>query len=462
MMMKNKTVSAAAVLTLCATAFAGGGNPGPDVIVGHLNGMNFYGQVGGINAYSIGTTACNIGTSRANWIDGSVNHPVIAQNIFQIKDGRIMQLGQGWLKHSFASLQGNVCDTCQPDGDFSHLGTGCSDPYDAGLNGGQSGMGPRFQVNASTGVFPWPYANPQGSTGNAIFKRVQVPTASLTNGSGEIYVMEGQYVTRDDTVAGNNYNNSSYRRANLNAPGGSFTLTGATVRERPAIFAWLDHGNGVGVPDTDVQISTVFIPGDGEFNVAGKATDLGDGTWRYDYAVHNENSHRSANSVSVPKAAGVNVSSTFFHAPQSHSGETYDNASWVASEGGSDVSWSTEAWTVGNDGTANAIRWAEMHNYSFVADTGPEDGSVTVGLFRPGAGVTDFSVTLPVPSAAKGGPCNDADMAEPFGSLDFSDVVAFLAAFGAMDASADLAVPFGTFDFSDVAAFLGAFGAGCP
>jgi len=60
------------------------------------------------------------------------------------------------------------------------------------------------------------------------------------------------------------------------------------------------------------------------------------------------------------------------------------------------------------------------------------------------------------------GPCNPADLAPPFGSLDFSDVVAFLSAFGAMDPAADLAPPFGSFDFSDVVAFLGAFGAGCP
>ncbi len=55
-----------------------------------------------------------------------------------------------------------------------------------------------------------------------------------------------------------------------------------------------------------------------------------------------------------------------------------------------------------------------------------------------------------------------ADLAEPFGQLDFSDVVAFLTAFGAMDPAADLAEPVGQFDFSDVVAFLSAFGAGCP
>ena len=59
-------------------------------------------------------------------------------------------------------------------------------------------------------------------------------------------------------------------------------------------------------------------------------------------------------------------------------------------------------------------------------------------------------------------PCNIADLADPFGTLDFSDVVAFLTAFGTMDTAADLAPPTGVFDFSDVVAFLTAFGAGCP
>ncbi len=55
-----------------------------------------------------------------------------------------------------------------------------------------------------------------------------------------------------------------------------------------------------------------------------------------------------------------------------------------------------------------------------------------------------------------------ADLALPYGALDFSDVTAFLNAFASMHPDADLAAPEGAFNFSDVAAFLGMFGAGCP
>ena len=59
----------------------------------------------------------------------------------------------------FGVAAGSLCNTCtDPSG--SYLGVGCSDPYGAGLNGSQSGLGPKSEVNASTGVFVW--ANPGG------------------------------------------------------------------------------------------------------------------------------------------------------------------------------------------------------------------------------------------------------------------------------------------------------------
>ncbi len=58
-------------------------------------------------------------------------------------------------------------------------------------------------------------------------------------------------------------------------------------------------------------------------------------------------------------------------------------------------------------------------------------------------------------------PC-PADLAEPFGILDLSDVSTFVAGFVAQDPIADLADPTGVFDLSDVTEFVTAFQAGCP
>lgn len=64
-------------------------------------------------------------------------------------------------------------------------------------------------------------------------------------------------------------------------------------------------------------------------------------------------------------------------------------------------------------------------------------------------------------SVASNGGCSDADLAEPFGALDFFDVSAFLSAFTGNDSSADLNDD-GQWDFFDISAFLNTFNAGCP
>ncbi|MHA7813899.1 MAG: zinc metalloprotease [Phycisphaerales bacterium] len=57
--------------------------------------------------------------------------------------------------------------------------------------------------------------------------------------------------------------------------------------------------------------------------------------------------------------------------------------------------------------------------------------------------------------------CSDADLAEPYGALNFFDVSAYLAAFNAQDAAADFDNN-GSFDFFDVSLFLGLYNVGCP
>lgn len=57
--------------------------------------------------------------------------------------------------------------------------------------------------------------------------------------------------------------------------------------------------------------------------------------------------------------------------------------------------------------------------------------------------------------------CNAADLAEPFGELDFFDVSAFLSAYNGQNADADLNND-GLFNFFDVSEFLLRYNLGCP
>jgi hypothetical protein len=444
----NRLITAAAV-GLCA----GAASAEPDVICGLLTSVNSYGVVGGMRAYSIGTTACNKGTTAANWIANTINHPVISTTLYKIEDGRMTQLGVSFVKHSWAALQGNDCGFgCGPGGSWQALGPGCSDPYSAGLNGTQTDLGPRFEINAFTGEFPWPpsFIN---QTGNNVFKRLQVPADDMvTNANGQFFA-EGQYTARDDALAGNQFNNTSYRRMVVNQGNFSMSGTGATEREIPAIYAWRDHGLGQNQPDPSVTITQIDVPGEGRFHLASKAVDLGNGTWRYEYGLHNQNSHRSAGSISIPVNTGSDAYG--FHGISYHSGEPISDAAWTPSDDGSKLTWSTESFAVNQN--ANAVRWATMYNFWFETDSPPTTGDVEIGLFRPGSpSALTASATVPTGSA----PC----LADFNGdeNVNFFDVADFIGAFNAQDASADIAEPFGSFNFFDVSAFIAAYNVGCP
>lgn len=55
-----------------------------------------------------------------------------------------------------------------------------------------------------------------------------------------------------------------------------------------------------------------------------------------------------------------------------------------------------------------------------------------------------------------------ADLAEPFGTLNFFDISAYIALFNAGDPAADIAEPFGSLNFFDVSGYISLYNAGCP
>ncbi|MFI4896562.1 MAG: GC-type dockerin domain-anchored protein [Phycisphaerales bacterium JB059] len=428
------------VALAAATSMA---HAGPDLIVSDISGANHYGEFDGVRVYALGVTSCNLGDESVNWFETTPDHPVTAQSLYRLsEDGRLRQIGISHVAHAFAALQTGGCSTCQPGGDFQHLGPGCASPSSAGLTGAQAYLGRRSEVNASTGVIQFPFTG-IGEAGPSMERRIQAPSSEII--ASGTYFAELQHIAQDDASAGGGLNNASYRGATV-AANGSLQLTGSTVTGLPAIFAWGE------IPG--VQVVSVDVPGDGRLHVGSNVTEIAPGEWRYDYAVHNLNSHRSVGSVRVPGAGAVTGAE--FQAPLYHSGEPVDNEPWAFSGAGGDATWSVPAHTPATDLTANAVRWGTMYTFSFVAQTPPTMGSIELGLFRPGL-PGSVMVSAPVPANA----CV-ADFAEPFGTLDFSDVAGFLSAFGTMSVEADLAEPFGTHDFSDVAAFLASFGAGCP
>ena len=385
------------------------GSAGPDVIVGDITGPQNYTAGATTDALALGSYSCNMGTSNLGWHANTNQHPVIGGELYRFKvvngAGHFDQVGISWLKHGFFALSNTLCCTGCNGTDGSELGVRCSDPYTAGRNGSQSGLGPRYQVNASTGFFTYPAPHPSGgNTG-----RIEVEFNDLeATGTGTRYFGNCQYVAPDDAAAGNDNNNSSYREIGVSGSGTawSFNFVGSTQREKPAILAWQTCESGVTVNNVD-------LPSDGRIMVGYKATDLGGGQHHYEYAVYNMNSHESVRSFSVPIPSGVTLSNVEFHdityrGADGEGGVTRDGADWPFVNTGSTASWSTATFAANNN--ANAIRWASTYTFRFDANAAPVSGTLTLGGYRTG-------VTAQTTGDVPGGPSTGTPFCAGDGSL---------------------------------------------
>lgn len=392
--------------------------PGPDVVVGDLAGLAQFGSSNGTQVgLAVGTDSCNFGTVDLNWFANPANdHPTIPQNLYRMSGGaandeRFEQIGQSQVKHAFTALTQNLCSLgCNGVGG-TRLGSGCSDPYSAGLNSGPS-LGSRAWINPFTGFYPRnDSATPNNShanhTHNGTSHRILTEISDLNTSlnTGATYYAEAQYVTpheyawcQQNPGQCNMYNNVSYRRYNVNGTGSpfSFSPVGSTVRAKAAIAAWTGASQVEIKPD----------PGNDGIGIVGyKVTNPSPGVWHYEYAIYNQNLDRAIQSFSVPLGAGVNLSNIGFHAPPQHPGWAadgtvgntgYSSAPWTQSQAGGAMTWSSE--TFAQNQNANAIRWGTMYNFRFDSNRPPQLMNATVGFFKTGAPI-NVQIQGPSPAA---------------------------------------------------------------
>jgi hypothetical protein len=375
-----------------------GTTPGPDVIVGDLPAVQQFGSAGTQVGVAVATTSCNAGTIDLDWFAlPQTDHPVIPQNLYRMSGGadnteRFEQIGQSWLKHAFTALTQNVCGFgCNGVGG-SHLGSGCSDPYSASLNGTQSGIGSRAWVNPFTGAFPSTANNHNGHTHDGVSHRVRVEVDDLNQNlnAGATYFAEAQYVTPHEYTwcqanpgQCNMYNNVSYRQFSVTGTTSfTFSAVASTVLRRPAFMAWT--GTTINQIEPD--------PGnDGLWFIAYKVTNPSKGVWHYEYALYNENLDRAIQSFSVPFGV-ANISNIGFHAPPQEPGwpndgtfnnQGYSSAPWTVTQDALSITWNSE--TFAQNQNANAIRWGTLYNFRFDADQPPEKVNAMVGYFKMGS-----------------------------------------------------------------------------
>ena len=385
--LSSRLIVPAWVFLICATAVAQ-----PNLTVSRLgltsggsgsDDFQYYGVFNGVRAFSFASTGCNLGATPAAYIAGpSGNHPVVATNMYRLLNGRFEQIGMSWLRHTFCAVGEPTCGNCQST-PCSSLGIGCAETSWGGLAGDPTLLGPHAQINpqglGAGGTHTDPHPLPVGP--DLIRGRLQLHDVDILAGGRNF--AEAHYVTHDEPL-GFRHDNASWREVNVTLTSIAGVLPGqASVHiGEPAILAWA-------LIDPSVFLKDTTIPGEGRFHVGSKVTDLGNGTWDYEYAVYNINSDRAGGSFSVPIPSGVIVLSSGFHDVDYHSGDglggvDYDGTDWTVTQPAGSLTWFTESFAANPN--ANALRWGTLYNFRFVANAPPEalPGAVTVGLFKPG------------------------------------------------------------------------------
>jgi hypothetical protein len=334
-------------------------------------------------------------------------HPFLIWNLYRFNaDGTIDQIGRSGVKHAFLTL--NTACIENPGNDHI-LGRGCSDVYSVSNNDSNSAQGPRSEIIPATNV--WGrcgsiydtncdgVANASGLGNYDQRLVVRESQFSGTEQAGATYLFESWYLARGDI---NVLNSMATTRATFTRSGSTWAVGGNDqYKLGPAIDRWVEptsRGNNVSSADVNT--------GEGRVKLAAKATDLGGGRWRYDYAVMNLDfaraqtqgaepnlrvlSNAGFNSVAIPVGSATLSDIAF------SDGDLDATNDWTASISNGVITWVAP--------TGNPLNWGTMFRFSFITDKGP--GAVQIaaslGIVNPGSpqSLTVSGVLSPVTARA--------------------------------------------------------------
>jgi hypothetical protein len=375
------------------------GAPDNDVGLIFMTQVQQVARGGGMVAISPSAVLKNVGITDVPWRGkfsfpgppyNNDQHPYLVWNMYRLSGTEFQQIGASGLKHAFLTLNTNC--GC-PAGNI--LWVDCEDTYGVSTNNDSTTLSPRKEIVAHTGEWKRcgsifdpncdgvqdgvPPFNGAGDT-----RRLVVDEAEL-QAAGARYFFESWYVVRDDT---NIYNGMGWREVTPVFNGTSWTFTLLTgLVPGPAIDAFVPNTTPPNPgPNADSQRITT---NEGHLTLAVRATDVGGGRWRYDYALMNHDFDRRIRAFTVPLPAGAVVSNATFH-----DGDRDTSTSWAAtvSPGGG----ITFAPVSGREKAP--LDWGMLDNFGFEVNAAPANGIVVqLGIAEAPRGTIRVSLLGPSP-----------------------------------------------------------------
>ncbi len=333
-------------------------------------------------------------------------HPYLIWNLYRFNaDGSLEQIGRSGVKHGFLTI--NV--GCLENPGNSHiLGRGCVDTYSVGNNDNNNSLGPRTEIVPATNqwgrcgsIYDTNCDGQENSSGNSSYDQRLVVREHQFSGAGQTgasYRFESWYLARQDI---NILNSMASTRATFTRNSTTWSVGGNDqYRLGPVIDRWVDPA-APGANASSAMVST----DDGNVKVAVRATSLGNGLWRYHYAVMNLDFSRPQTEGAEPNLRVVkNQGFDNFGVPVGTGtvtdlvfgdGDVDANNDWTPSIRNGRLTW----WS----GTrSNALNWGTLFRFSFTSNQAPVASAVTLHIASDSSReVLDVPATL-APASAGG------------------------------------------------------------
>jgi hypothetical protein len=303
------------------------------------------------------------------------------------------------VKHAFLTINSNCSPGACTIG--SVLGLGCEDVYGVGTNSNH--LAPRSEILPRAGTWahcdfpapntpshfdqaaPWCQQDNNGSTEDQLQHRLVASDAELST-AGANYYFASWYVVRDDV---NIFNSMGWRRIVPTLSGTTWNFALPTAyRQGSALDAWVDPAT-----PTPTRLNVTYKdPTAGTVQIAVTATDIGNGKFRYVYAVQNHDFDPKISAIVIPISEGVIVEQ-----PKFNDGDEDASNNWLLDPGVGQISFAAPT-------VAARLSWGRMHTFSFIANGPPArgvvrltrsdiGGAVNIKSFGVGGGLTANSTT---------------------------------------------------------------------
>jgi hypothetical protein len=350
-------------------------------------------------------------------------HPFLIWNLYRLNaDGSIKQIGVSGVKHAFETVN-YVCGC----GDGNVIYPTCEDTYAVYNNDTSQFLGPRSEIIPYPGIWgrcdSFLDSNCDGNEDdggiaqNLYDYRMVVKESDMLPplATGARYFFEYWYVIRDDQ---NIYNSMGYREikpvkqtmgtfGNTSTGGWSIQMVdnvpdGNNFRLGPVLNMWVDPA--ALAPNSDNEELATPL---GHARVAVKATDLGDGTWRYQYAIANfdyshtqiDPAHPDEPNIKVDSNHGFSKFNVPVGADATITNVRFDDADidatneWSSTTDGNGVTWTMPAGQ-------NSLDWGHLYRFEFTANKPPAKAAGSVhltGIATDSEAEIPYDVALLVP-----------------------------------------------------------------